>query len=336
MAKKIFRSPGGAWPNTFALGYALIGYALGVWLLTAGPWWLNLIGLLLAAHTLVCAAYFIHEFAHQSIFRSPETNNRWGMVMTWITGSCYAPFAALRRKHMRHHLDRADVLTLDFKAVLGRAPRWVTRLVLALEWGYVPAVELMMHGYVMLLPFLAPERANERPRVVAIVAIRVMLFAALGWYAPKALILYAIAYAIMLHVLRFADAFQHTYDAFAVPENAGIPNDKVRDREYEQANTYSNLVSIVHPALNLLLLNFAYHNAHHERPIVPWHDLPQLHAQLFPGEYRQVIPMLELVRGHHRDRIRRIVSDDYGLVGDGPGKADRFLGAVGVSFLTAV
>ncbi|MEO8038386.1 MAG: fatty acid desaturase [Betaproteobacteria bacterium] len=336
MAQKIFRSPNGAWPNTLALGYTLGGYPFGLVLLTAQPWWLNVLGLALTAHTLVYAAYFIHEFAHQSIFRSPEANNRWGTVMTWITGSCYAPFAALRRKHMRHHLDRADVLTLDFKAVLERAPRWAARIVLALEWAYVPAVEMIMHGYVMLLPFLKPERASERPRLMGIIAVRIGLFALLGWYAPKALAGYAIAYALMLHALRFADAFQHTYDAFAVLESGDIPNDKVRDREYEQANTYSNLVSIAHPSLNLLLLNFAYHNAHHERPIVPWHDLPALHAQLFPGEYRQVIPMIELLRGYHRDRIRRIVADDYGTVGEGPGKADRFLGAVGVSFLTAV
>lgn len=336
MAQKLFRSPAGVFPNTLALGYTLIGYALGVWLLTVLPWWLNLAGVLLTGHALVYAAYYIHEFAHQSIFRTAGANNRWGTAMTWITGSCYAPFAALRRKHMRHHLDRADVLTLDHKAAIEGSPRWLQRLILGLEWAYVPAVELIMHGYVMLLPFLKAERANERPRLVATIAVRVALFALLGWYSPKALVLYAIAYMIMLHVLRFADAFQHTYDAFAVLEGGEIPNDKVRDRDYEQANTYSNLASLSYPMLNLLMLNFPYHNAHHERPIVPWHELPQLHAQLFPGDYRQVIPMVELLKGYHRDRIRRIVSDDYGSVGDGPGKADRFLGAVGVSFLTAV
>jgi len=36
------------------------------------------------------------------------------------------------------------------------------------------------------------------------------------------------------------------------------------------------------------------------------------------------------------DANRDVDVADYGAVGDGPGKADRFLGAVGVSFLTAV
>jgi len=49
-----------------------------------------------------------------------------------------------------------------------------------------------------------------------------------------------------------------------------------------------------------------------------------------------VLPMRELLWGYHRDRVRRVLSDDYGAVGTGPNKADGFLGAVGVSFLTAV
>jgi fatty acid desaturase len=89
--------------------------------------------------------------------------------------------------------------------------------------------------------------------------------------------------------------------------------------------------------MNLLLLNFSYHNAHHERPIVPWHDLPALDAQLFPADHVQIIPMSELLKGYHRDRVGRILSDDYGeVVTSGPNKADGFLGAAGVSFLTAV
>jgi fatty acid desaturase len=333
---RIFRAPDGALPNTLALAYVVGGYALGVALLTADAWGWNAAGVLLTAHTLIWAAYFIHEFAHQSIFRAAEANNRWGALMSWMAGSCYAPFAALRRKHMRHHIDRADVVTFDYKAFLARSPRWMTKLVLALEWLYVPAVEFIMHGYVIVLPFLKPERHVERPRVLAILAVRAAAFALLGWIAPKAVLLYLVAYMIMLHALRFADAYQHTYDAFAVLEGGRIDDGKLRDRDYEQQNTYTNVVSMAHPGLNLLLLNFSYHNAHHERPIVPWHDLPRLHRELYPGTCRQILPMIDLLKGYHRDRLLRITSDDYGSVGDGPGKADGFLGAVGVSFLTAV
>jgi fatty acid desaturase len=258
--------------------------------------------------------------------------------MSWINGSCYAPFQALRRKHMRHHVERADVLTLDYKKLLGASPSWARKLIIAAEWAWIPAVELMMHAYVVVLPFAKPERKAQRPRVIAVLVTRVGAFALLGWISPKALLLYGVAYAIMLHVLRLADAYQHTYDAFAVLEEGTVPHDKVRDRDYEQANTYTNLVSVAHPWLNLLLLNFSYHNAHHERPIVPWHDLPRLHRELFPAEHPQTLPMIELLRGYHRDRVARILSEDYGEVNTAlaAGKAERFLGAAGVSFLTAV
>jgi fatty acid desaturase len=334
MPTALFRYPHGALPNSTALGYTLVGFVAGVWLLFSDHWALAAAGVLLTAHALTLSAYFVHEFAHQSVFASAQTNQRWGTFMSWINGSCYAPFAALRRKHMRHHIDRADVLTFDFKRFLRASPRWFQRVVIALEWAYVPAVELIMHAYVVVLPFVKDKRKAERPRVIAIVAVRAAAFALMAWVSVQALLLYAVSYMIMLHALRFTDAYQHTYDAFAVLEEGEIPADKVRDRDYEQGNTYSNLVSVAHPWLNLLLLNFSYHNAHHERPIEPWHELPRLHAQLFPTQYVQVVAMSRLLKGYHRDRIGRVVSDDYGEVR--AGDFDRFIGAVGVSFLTAV
>jgi len=42
------------------------------------------------------------------------------------------------------------------------------------------------------------------------------------------------------------------------------------------------------------------------------------------------------VRTHHRNRLKRVLDDDYGSVGTGRGRADGFIGAHGVSFLTVV
>ena len=173
-------------------------------------------------------------------------------------------------------------------------------------------------------------------RAVAVLAVRLLFFAALAWVSPKAVVLYFVAYVLFITALRFADAYQHTYDAFAILSTGGIPDDKVRDHDYEQHNTYSNLVSLHHPWMNLLLLNFSYHNAHHEKPTAPWHRLPALHRELYDGRSEQVIPMSTLLRGFHRYRVKRVLSDDYGVVTAGPDKADGFYGAVGVSFLTAV
>jgi fatty acid desaturase len=335
MIARFYRHADGAWPNTLVIAYTLAGYVGGIVLLTAAHWLANLAGLALVAHTLVTSAYLLHEFAHQTIFKSAEANNRWGVLMTWITGSCYAPFASLRHKHMRHHIDRADVLTFDCKRFLMESPVWFRKLVLAAEWAWIPAVEFIMHAYVMVLPFVKQSRKASRPRILLVGTVRFAAFAFLGWISLKALLLYGVAWMIMLQVLRFSDAYQHTYDAFAVLEEGSIPDDKVRDRAYEQANTYSNLVSVAHPVWNLLLLNFSYHNAHHERPVAPWYQLPALHRQLYGDHYGQVIPMRDLLKGYHRDRVTRVLADDYGST-EGPNKAHGFIGAVGVSFLTAV
>src|SRR5688572_17797999 len=98
MMKAFFRTPEGAWLNLAALAYTLLGYTAGIALLIAEPWYANLAGVLLTGHALIYSAYFVHEFAHQSIFTSAEANNSWGTLMSWINGGCYAPFQALRRK----------------------------------------------------------------------------------------------------------------------------------------------------------------------------------------------------------------------------------------------
>ena len=45
-----------------------------------------------------------------------------------------------------------------------------------------------------------------------------------------ALVLYALAYLVFVTLLRFADCFQHTYDAYPILDDAPIPDDKVRDK----------------------------------------------------------------------------------------------------------
>lgn len=330
------REPGGTLATWAFLAYATLGYALGVWLLTRPAPLLAALGVLLTAHTLVIAAYFIHEFAHMTVFRARATNERFGAIMAWITGACYASFDSLRRKHLRHHADRADIITFDYRGFLRRLPAPLRGLVFALEWLYIPAVELLMHGFVIALPFISAERRGERGRVLRVLAIRLALFAALGFYAPRALWLYALAYLLFLSVLRFVDAFQHTYEAYPLLDSGKPPEMPARDREYEYRNTYSNLVSAAHPWLNLLTLNFVYHNAHHARASVPWFRLPALHRELYGASDPQVLPMRELLRTYHRNRMARLLGGDYGTVGEGPGRADGFVGAVGVSFLTAV
>ena len=324
-----------AWPNWLAIAYTLFGWPVGLWLLARNDAALNLVGVLLTAHTLVYSAYLIHECAHHAIFATAKRNDRLGLLMSWINGACLADYGRLKKKHLRHHTDRLDVVTFDYRAALRRMPRWLRGALLALEWAYVPALELVMRCMIIAKPFEQGSTA-ERARMVLLLSVRIAFFLALAVISPRAVLLYALAYLIFVSVLRFMDAFQHTYDVFASTSLESAPLDPKRDLRYEYENTYSNLIGERFWWLNLLVLNFPYHNAHHVRPSLPWYKLRTLHRTLYGEKDRQVIPCRELIGSYHRHRVARVLADDYGSVASEGKRADSFLGAVGVSFLTAV
>lgn len=335
---KFFQTP---LPDLLAFAFVLLGYPLGVYFLFSNYWVINLLGLILTAETLIISAYLIHEFSHWSIFKSPKTNEHWANIMAWINGSCYTTYQAIREQHMKHHVDRADVLDFNVQQLMNGMPAWIKTMIVGLEWLYIPAFEIMMHFLVILLPFFNPQFHKKRLRILGILGIRIPLFVMMALVSLKAWLLYLVAYCIMLTALRFADAFQHTYDVFlktdAKSSDGKFKDGKLRDRAYEHANTFSNLASIKYPWLNLLFLNFPYHNAHHEKPVVPWHKLPEFHKKLYGDTtHLPVIPMSRLLKTYHMNRIKRVVSDDYGVISDGPKGADQFVGGVGVSFLTAM
>ncbi len=333
--KRLFRQGARAWPHLLVISYTVLGWAAGVGLLMQASASLNILGVLLTAHTLVYSGYLIHECAHHSMFISVAANDRLGVLMSWLNGACLADYSRLKKKHLRHHSDRLDVVTFDYRAALRAAPGWVRGFVLGLEWAYVPAVEIMMRGMVIAAPFYYGT-ARERIRVVLFSSIRVVLFAVLAWLSLKALLLYALSYFLFLTVLRFMDAFQHTYEVFPSHSLAPAPPDPRRNRRYEYENTYTNLLARRWQWLNLLVLNFAYHNAHHARAGEPWFRLPALHSALYAESDPQVLGFRDLVVSYHRHRVARVLSEDYGSVSASGSRASGFIGAVGVSFLTAV
>ena len=64
-----FRYQDGIAPNMAALSAIVFGYPLGIFLLAQSFFWLQLVGFFLVTVTLIWSAYFIHEFAHLSIFK---------------------------------------------------------------------------------------------------------------------------------------------------------------------------------------------------------------------------------------------------------------------------
>lgn len=315
--------------NGAAIAYTLAGYAGGIALLLATNLGLNALGVLVLTHSLVLSAYLAHEFMHGTIFQQRIWNAVGGNVVLWLNGGCYCNFDELSRLHIAHHVDRVDFCRFDLPAFLNAMPAPLRQFVLGLEWLYIPALAFLVRWRMMTAPFWHPERRDARLRTAFMLIVRGSLFVLLGYYSLKALVLYGLAYMGMLTVLRFVDAFQHTYEVFPI----GTPLPK-RDRAHEQANTFSNLVSQRYPWLNLLLLNFGYHNAHHELMKCPWYSLPELDSALFKDQDTHYMPLSRLLGNYHRFRVSRIFSGQGTAVNaEGQQTLETFYGGIEVSFL---
>lgn len=283
---------------------------------------------------MVLAAYLVHEAAHYTLFANRRANHRVGEAMNFIAGSSYASFARIRHMHIRHHRDRADLACFDLKGLLRRRPA-LRRALEWLEWAYIPGTEALMHLQVAWRPFIDRTQRRHLPRAAGMLALRGALLTALGLWSLKALLLYALSYLFLLHILSFFDAYHHTFEQYFVEADQAVPMNG-RDQHYEQANTYSTLVSARHPWLNLLTLNFGYHNAHHARPGMPWHRLPALHRELYGEQAVSVMTMTALLGNWRRNRVRSVAAEDYGTPSAGPMHIDDFVGAHAVSFLTVI
>ena len=324
----------GLWPNTFALLYILIAYVLGIAAMHQDHVLVNAIGVVVLAHGMVIAAYMIHECAHNTVFLENSNNARLGTFLLWLTGAAYGKYEDIRAKHFRHHVDRADVVAFDYRTRLAAHPR-LARMVNMLEWAYIPAVEAIMHALVLALPFLQEQRRHLRTHVITVLVIRICLFALLFAWSPRVVLLYPFAYLLFLTVMRFMDTHQHTYEVFETLDKERGEEARRFNAEYEQRNTFSNLVSERYPWLNLLTLNFGYHNAHHARPTTPWYRLPALHAELYGKDDKQVMPFHNLLRAFHRYRTQRVLNADEGDIDVVKDRGKQFVGVDGVSFLTA-
>ncbi len=312
MLTAILKEPAGLRHNGTALLYVVFGYVSGFAGLFSSSWALNLVATLLLAHAMVIAAYLIHECGHQLVFARSRHNAWLGQLMSWICGAAYGTFDDMRYKHFRHHVDNDDVVWFEYETFFARHP-FILKAVRTLEWFYIPAHDLLMHLIMVFTSFIIPERREQRVRNVMVILVRGTVFGSLLLWYPKVALLYAVAYLLMMHVLRFMDAFQHDYPYHATLFDYKPPPHK-GDRDWEQAHTFSVPISLRYPRLNWLTLNFGYHNAHHYDMHLPWYRLPALHEQLTANDPARVIPLRSQLRLYHRNRVLRVCNpqvEDY-------------------------
>lgn len=330
-----FKDAQGARYHGAALAYVAAAYLLGFTALLHGGALLWVAGVLLVGHSMTIAGYLLHECGHNSVFASNANNARLGNVLTWITGSCYGTYEDIRYKHFRHHVDSADVMWFESRHWFNTHPL-SARLVQVLEWFYIPAHDLVMHFILVFGSYIIPARRSQRVRNTLVILVRGGLFVVLAGYSPWAAAGYAVAYMLMMTILRFMDALQHDYGGTPVLfEEVTMPHRG--DRTYEQAHTFSNPLSMRHDWLNLLVLNFGYHNAHHARPLTPWFRLPALHRELYGDSEEGVILFWPSWKSFHRYRVTRVVGESTSEEGEAYlrlAQAGAVSGGNAVSFLT--
>ncbi len=323
---QLFKYRDGVIPNFCAFVYVFTGYILSFYWAAQDNLLLNLLALLLLSHSLIIAAYLLHECIHKTLLRDNHKNIALASALSWITGACYSEYECLKKKHMRHHANRVDSLAIDHQAFLEKHPM-ICHLVEILEWFYIPAVEILTHILSIAAPFILPARKHQRNRVLTILGLRFLFFSALALWSWKTMIIYSLAYLLFIRVLGFMDAFQHIYEV-----RVNLDEEKVFpefDRNYEEAHTWSNLLSEKYPCLNLLVLNFCYHNVHHHRPAEPWHRLPQLHREHYADKTAPEVSLKQQLSDFHQFRVKRVHE-----TGENP--VDVNYGAAGVSFLAGV
>jgi fatty acid desaturase len=315
--------------NFFVIVYTCVGYTTAIICLILPYIWLNLLGLMLLTHSLLYSGYLSHEFMHGNIFKSRRWNTVFGNVMLWLNGGCYNNFRDLTLQHLAHHRDRADILTFNSIDELENQPRLIRQTILGLEWIYFPIIGFWSRWHSILSPWWNPERRERQFSTILIILIRGSLFIGLGIVSSKALGLYFFSYIGVITIMRWADAFQHTYEGFSL--GTSLPK---RDRAHEEANTFSTLLSRRYPWLNLLLLNFGYHCAHHAVMKCPWHSLQDLDQQLYQDKEIRYVSLWQQLKNYHQFRVTRFIKGQ-GEAFDGLGNPtpDKFYGAHDVSFL---
>lgn len=267
--------------NVAVLIYIVIGYAAGiVTLICSDSIFMLSVATLLLAHCLCWSGYMHHELCHYSVFKELKWNVRVGRLLDWLSGACYWTFEELREQHIKHHVYKVDYdIASDIMKRI-QANRILEGTLLWSEYFYIPLHAYIVHWRSVLAPWWKSERKAMRCRTALIIVIRAIYFYTLYHLrGPSILVCYFLAGSISIQIIRFTDAFSHTYEV--VPLDA--PR-KYLSKSYDMANTYSiefvtdrNMAAVVKLFAQLIhvgfFLNFNFHNQHHYATQRKWYEL---------------------------------------------------------------
>jgi fatty acid desaturase len=266
----------------------LVGFGVGGGLLW-GNWW--------------CVPFFVcygvlygsasdsrwHEAGHGTAFRTSWLNDALYQVASFM--NLKEP-TLWRWSHARHHTD--TIIVGRDREILAMRPPDAFRLVLNV-FGIREAVDVL----VSILRHAAGRLTAEEVTFIPEAEHRLVVREARAWVAIYALVIALAVWLGSLLPLMYV-GLPSLYGRwlahlFAFTQHAGLA-ENVLDHRLNSRTVYMN------PVLRFLYWNMNYHIEHHMFPMVPYHALPQLHAELradMPAPcpstiaaYREILPAL--------------------------------------------
>jgi len=291
-----------------------------------------LIGIFFFSVSKIWAWYLAHDYAHNSAFKSKRVNTVLGELASILNGLAFSSFDQYRNHHNRHHSEKVDLIGFNVQEFKARHPLFYNAAAI-LERLYIPT----FYYLIKTLSILETIKTGMRIEKIRAIAALVLYFAGYTLaflYFVKAIIAWQISSVFRIHVVRFVDCFQHSFSQVQPEHERTIKNDK----RFEIENTFSIPVARKHTYLNLLILNFGYHSAHHSFPTCPWYKLPTLERRIIQGLdgdddfsclRESSLKFSDLLKLYHSHHLERISSDTEGSPYDSHGNfmIEKFTGA---------
>jgi fatty acid desaturase len=230
-----------------------------------------------------------HECGHGTAFKTQWMND---VVYHLASFMVLRESTSWRWSHARHHTDTI-IVGRDPEIAVPRPPdiAGILMNLLYLKGGYAELKKTFIHTSGRLTADEATYiPAEERKQVYFTARVYVAIYLAfIGWavaiqsFLPLMYVLLPSFYGAWLMIV------------FGLTQHAGLAED-VLDHRLNCRTIYMN------PVLRFLYWNMNYHLEHHMFPMVPYHALPALHAEVkadmptpYPGllaAYREIIPAL--------------------------------------------
>ncbi|CAF1177736.1 unnamed protein product [Adineta steineri] len=291
--------------NTITITYMVGGYILALYcLMYIDSFLMSLIATLLLTHVMVVALAISHECIHSCMSYSLWFNHAVGELSLVMSGALYVPFSELQRQHKEHHSTQAAIDSYLVSHILSTWPQWLCVVILPLEACYIPVLSFVSWWRTLIVPLYVEKYRYLRARIIIMFILRHIFFYVMWCIRPTSVVCYFIAHVLFIDIMRVYDAYHHTIPF--VSRGTMLPK---RDIYYEQQTTYSTVFgwhTTIRRVLDLVFLNYGYHNAHHFYPRVPWYRLHELDETMYPKSNGHIIRLPGVLKEYHRRRLDRI------------------------------